>query len=188
MRWFWIDRYTEFVSGQRATALKCISLAEEQVHDHFPGHPIFPNTLVAEGMAQTAGLLVSEVYHFAELVVLAKVSKVEFFADARPGDTLTYRAVIEQAEPDGAVASVTSYLTGGRRKEEQLQAEMEVFFANLPSGHADTSSQPQLFDPKDLYRWTKVLGVFDVGRRADGFPLEMPPSLAAAERAILNDQ
>ena len=28
MRWFWIDRYTEFVRGRRARAVKAVTLAE----------------------------------------------------------------------------------------------------------------------------------------------------------------
>lgn len=31
MRWFWIDRFTEFVSGKHATAVKNVSLVEEVV-------------------------------------------------------------------------------------------------------------------------------------------------------------
>ena len=78
MRWFWIDRFTEFVSGSHATALKCVSLSEDYLHDHWPYYPLMPNPLVAEGMAQCGGLLVSEVYRFHELVVLAKFSKCVF--------------------------------------------------------------------------------------------------------------
>ena len=37
MRWYWIDRFTEFESGRTATAVKNVSLAEEHLHDHFPG-------------------------------------------------------------------------------------------------------------------------------------------------------
>ncbi len=179
MRWFWIDRYTEFVSGEYATAIKSVSLAEEHMHDHFPGCPVFPNSLVIEGMAQTAGLLVSEFYHFEELVVLAKVSKVEFFVHAKPGDTLTYRTKIEQIQEDGAMASVTSHLG------DKLQGRMEVFFANLPSGDHGDKSIPQLFSPQDLYRWVKVLGVFRVGQKPDGSPLDTPPSMQAADAAML---
>ena len=60
MRWFWIDRFTEFQSGRSATAIKTLSLSEDHLHDHFPGASIMPNSLVLEGMAQTAGLLVCE--------------------------------------------------------------------------------------------------------------------------------
>ena len=75
MRWFWIDRYTEFESGKRATAIKNVTLAEEHLHDHFPGSPLMPNPLVVEGMAQTGGLLVAEHSDFEERVVLAKLAK-----------------------------------------------------------------------------------------------------------------
>jgi 3-hydroxyacyl-[acyl-carrier-protein] dehydratase len=57
MRWFWIDRFTEFVRHTRATAIKAVTLAEGHLHDHFPGAPIVPATLILEGMAQTAGAL-----------------------------------------------------------------------------------------------------------------------------------
>ncbi len=72
MRWFWIDRFTEMVSGQKATAIKTVSLSEEHLHDHFLGIPTMPNSLILEGMAQTAGMLVSEYNDFRERVILAK--------------------------------------------------------------------------------------------------------------------
>ena len=82
MRWFWLDRFTEFTCGTRATAVKGVALSEEHLHDHWPYYPVMPNTLIAEGMAQAGGLLVSEIYRFSELVVLAKFSKI---AVPRPG-------------------------------------------------------------------------------------------------------
>jgi len=91
MRWFWIDRYEEFVRGTRAVAVKNVSLAEEHLHDHFPGAALMPNSLVVEGMAQTAGLLVADAIEYNRRVVLAKVAAAEFHFDAVPGDCLRYR-------------------------------------------------------------------------------------------------
>src|SRR3972149_7996687 len=102
MRWFWLDRFTEFTSGTLATAVKGVALSEEHLHDHWPAYPVMPNTLIAEGMAQTGGLLVSEIYRFSELVVLAKFAKCDFHGLVRPGDVLTYRAVGAQAKDAGA--------------------------------------------------------------------------------------
>jgi 3-hydroxyacyl-[acyl-carrier-protein] dehydratase len=51
MRWFWIDRFTEFVSGSHAVAVKGVSLAEDHLHEHHAGYPIMPNSLVIEGVA-----------------------------------------------------------------------------------------------------------------------------------------
>lgn len=108
MRWMWIDRVVELIPGQKLVAIKHVSLAEDHLHDHFPATtthpalPIMPGSLIIEGMAQTAGILVGHAEHFAEKVVLAKVSKAELNADARPGDTLRYTAMIEKIDPMGA--------------------------------------------------------------------------------------
>ena len=52
-------------------------------------YPLMPNTLDRRGHGPSGGLLVSEVYRFSELVVLAKFSKCTFEGEVRPGDTLT---------------------------------------------------------------------------------------------------
>lgn len=172
MRWFWIDRYTEFVSGERATAVKNIALSEEHLHDHFPGWPVMPHALIAEGMAQTGGLLVNEASDFQERVVLAKLSKVVFHADALPGDTLTYRTKIEQLRKDGAMVAATSHVG------DRLQAEAEIFFA-----HLDHSSEEyrELFEPAELLHWLTLLRVFEIGVKPDGSPISVPPALQPAK-------
>src|SRR5438105_12267194 len=110
MRWFWIDRFTEFESGRRATAVKNVSLAEEHLHDHFDGAPLMPSSLIIEGLAQTGGLLVAEHSNFEERVVLAKVSKAIFHFYPVPGDTLVYQAVLEKIDEDGANITGTSHV------------------------------------------------------------------------------
>ena len=74
MRWFWIDRFVEFRSGESAKAIKNVSLAEEQLHDHFPGYPVMPASLIIEGLAQTGGILVGEAGGFAEKVTTLDTS------------------------------------------------------------------------------------------------------------------
>ena len=66
MRWIWIDKFIEFDSGRRAVAVKNVTLAEDHLHDHFPGFPVMPASLMIEGMAQTAGVLVGEARNFEE--------------------------------------------------------------------------------------------------------------------------
>jgi 3-hydroxyacyl-[acyl-carrier-protein] dehydratase len=167
MRWFWIDRFQEFESGRHAVAVKNVSLAEEHLHDHFPGAPVMPNALIIEGLAQTGGLLVAEHGGFNERVVLAKIAKARFHFPAVPGDTLVYRATIEDIHKDGAVVSATSHVAG------RLQGELQVFFAHLDEATAGKS----LFDPASLLAMLKLLGVFAVGRDANGNPLQVPASL-----------
>jgi 3-hydroxyacyl-[acyl-carrier-protein] dehydratase len=105
MRWIWIDRFTEFVPGKRAVAIKNVSLAEEHLHDHWEAFPIMPACLMIEGMAQTAGILVGQARDFQEKVVLAKIVKAEFDDIVVPGDQLTYQAEIQNIAPEAAATA-----------------------------------------------------------------------------------
>lgn len=169
MRWIWIDKFIEFESGQRATAIKNVSLAEEHLHDHFPGYPVMPASLILEGLAQTGGLLVGEHNRFEEKVILAKVSKAVFHFLAVPGDTLRYTAVVGSITEAGARVAATSHVG------DRLQAEAEIMFAHLD----DTGRAKTLFEPKNFVFTMKLLGVFEVGRSRDGGKLIEPPGLAA---------
>ncbi len=164
MRWYWIDRFIEFESGRRAKAVKNITLAEDYLHDHFPFFPVMPNSLIIEGVAQTGGLLVCESTGFREKVVLAKLSKAKFYSDARPGDTLVYTVTVDDIRKDGAMVTATSH------KNEELHAEMSIFFAHLDDAYRDKS----LFAPGDLLKMMRVLRAYDVGIGPDGGPLREP--------------
>ena len=105
MRWIWIDKFIDFESQKRAVAIKAVTAAEEHLHDLYPGFPIAPHSLIVEGMAQTAGILVGEARQFKEKVVLAKVGKAIFHRLVRPGDLLQFTAQIEQMTDAGASIS-----------------------------------------------------------------------------------
>ena len=169
MRWFWIDRYTEFVSGRFATAVKNVSLAEDYIHDHFPCAPIMPNSLIVEGLAQTGGLLVGEHNGFSKRVVLAKVSKAKFHFAAAPGDTLTYRTTILSLDERGAIVEATSHVG------DRLQAEAEIFFAHLDD---KVDTQP-LFHPDDFLNWLHMVRLYEVGRTEAGEPLQIPANYSS---------
>jgi 3-hydroxyacyl-[acyl-carrier-protein] dehydratase len=125
MRWIWIDKFIEFVPRTSAVAIKNVTLAEEHLHDLYPDFPIVPHSLILEGMAQTAGILVGEAGNFAEKVILAKGGRATFHRLARPGDTLVFAAKIEQFSDAGASAS------GTVRIDDELVAEIELMFSHI---------------------------------------------------------
>src|SRR3954467_162888 len=125
MRWIWIDKFTEFTSRQSATAIKNISLAEEHLHDLYPAFPIVPHSLIVEGMAQTAGILVGEARNFEEKVILAKIGKATFHRLVRPGETITFNAKIDQLNEQGASISGTVNVGSERA------AEIELMFSHI---------------------------------------------------------
>ena len=164
MRWFWIDRFSEFVCDSHAVAVKGVSLSEDHMHDHMVGYPIMPNSLITEGMAQAGGLLVSEHYGFGELVVLGKLAKAQFFTCVRNGDQLTYRVNIEWVRGDGAAVKATAHVG------EKLHAEALLFYARMGSESEDLFGG-RLFRPSDLRHWLSLVGVFEVGVKSDGTPI-----------------
>jgi len=117
MRWMWIDRIVELRKAERAVAVKCVSLAEEHLHDHFAktdrhaAIPVMPASLIIEGMAQTAGILVGHARDFKEKVILAKVGKAIFDADVFPGPTLIYTATLDRIDDSGASTTGTVTMT-----------------------------------------------------------------------------
>jgi 3-hydroxyacyl-[acyl-carrier-protein] dehydratase len=125
MRWIWIDKFVEFHSGQSAVAVKNVTLAEEHLHDHFPGFPVMPETLCIESMAQTAGILVGEAKNFQEKVILAKIKKAVFFDYVKPGDTIRLEAQIDSITPEAASTS------GKITRSDKLIAEIDLMFSHI---------------------------------------------------------
>ncbi len=125
MRWIWIDKFTEFESGVRATAIKNVSLAEEHLHDHFPGYPVMPASLIVEGMAQTSGILVGEARGFKEKGSLAKVKRARFLREVRPGEQLRFEATIDQVSAEAAI------ITGRVSVDGEPLAEIDIVFSHI---------------------------------------------------------
>lgn len=158
MRWYWVDRFVKFESGRRAVSVKNVSLAEEHLHDHFPGFPVMPASLMIEGMAQTGGILLGEHFDFRYNVVLAKVPKVTFHSWACPGDQLHYEATLEDAREEGGSVSVEA------RIGDRAVASAEIVFA-----HLDTED-PQFsrIDQKNFVFRMNLLDILTVGKAGDG--------------------
>jgi len=98
----WIDSVVAFEAGRRMVAVKNVSLAEEHLHQHFPGRPIMPASLMIEGFAQTAGILVGATEGFREKVILAKIASATIEQDVVPGQCVRYDATIERIGASGA--------------------------------------------------------------------------------------
>ncbi len=130
MRWIWIDKFTQFVSKASATAVKNVSLAEEHLHDLYPAFPIVPHSLIIEGMAQTAGILVGEARDFSEKVILAKIGRATFHRLVRPGDTIAFKAVIDQLTEQGAATH------GTVKCGQEVVAEIEIMFSHIDQNMA----------------------------------------------------
>ena len=146
MRWIWIDKFVEFHSGERAVATKNVTLAEEHLHDHFPGFPVMPETLCIEAMAQTAGILVGEAKNFEEKVILAKIKKAAFFDYVKPGDTIKLDAKIESITDEAAST------TGRISCDDKLIAEIDLMFSHIDKNLAGKEFPQENFVFTDTFK------------------------------------
>ena len=137
MRWIWIDRILELEKGRRCVAIKNVSLAEEVLHDHFPARgdrpalPVMPNTLIIEGMAQTAGILVGHANDFQEKVILAKIGKAKFTAAATPGHSLRFNAILERLGTQGASTTGRVDLIDPATGKSRSLGEIDLMFSHI---------------------------------------------------------
>jgi len=141
MRWMWIDRVVELSPRQKLVAIKHISLAEDHLHDHFPATsdrdalPVMPASLIVEGCAQTAGILVGHAEEFREKVILAKVGRFELERDAFAGQTLRYTAIIQQMDKVGAATTGTiellEYGANGNTSTAAVVGRIDLMFSHL---------------------------------------------------------
>lgn len=162
MRWIWIDRFLEFEPGVQARAVKNVTLAEEHLHDHYPGFPVMPGSLMIEGMAQTGGILLGQTSNFEKVVILAKLPDVTFHSWVTPGDSLVYTARLTDARDEGGTVECQAHVG------DRLVAEAEILFAHLDQ----TDPQYASIDQKEFVFSSTLMSVMDVGRAGDGASAE----------------
>ena len=84
-----VDKVIEHVIGERAVAIKNITINEPQFQGHFPNRPLMPGVLIVESMAQVGGLIVSQMPDLPKgLFVFAGINNVKFRKPVVPGDQL----------------------------------------------------------------------------------------------------
>ncbi|MCR4860981.1 MAG: beta-hydroxyacyl-ACP dehydratase [Bacteroidales bacterium] len=130
MRFYQVDKVTELCPGKYVEGVKCVSLDNDVFDQHFPGYPIYPGTLLIEGMAQLSGMFLEwsrkEMGCKPRRAVLSLVQKFKFRGMAVPGDRLVYRADVKCLYPDEYGAVKVKALRDGR-----VCAEGELLFTFL---------------------------------------------------------
>lgn len=133
MRFHMFDRIEEICRWKHITAVKCISLADDVFNEHFPGYPIFPGSLILEGLAQLGGSFFEMAMQARAMPrkcsVLAVVREFKIKKPAGPGDRLLYRAEIVSMQDAYGVVEVSATLDG----EVCTTGELMFTFVDLPS-------------------------------------------------------
>ena len=154
MRWIWLDKIVELDKARRMVAIKNVTAAEDVLHDHFaaskargtfnggptgagpdavhPAYPVMPNSLIIEGFAQTAGILVGHANDFKEKVILAKIGKAVFTGvNATSGTTIRHTATILHIDERGASTEGSVDLIDPLTGDTQQLATIEMMFSHI---------------------------------------------------------
>ena len=84
-----VDKVIEHIPGQKAVALKNVTINEPQFQGHFPDRPLMPGVLIVESMAQVGGIIVTQMPDLPKgLFVFAGINNVKFRRPVVPGDQL----------------------------------------------------------------------------------------------------
>ena len=152
MRYFLLDKITAFEPGKRACGVKCVTLSDEILHDHFPDHPIYPGALLVESMSQLGGFLVELSAHVADgrqvqRAVLAQIKDAKFHQGCKPGDRIELEAVLESQLDAAARLSAVATVDG----ERVARAELTFMLREVDS--------PRVHEQRrSIYRlWTRDL-------------------------------
>jgi 3-hydroxyacyl-[acyl-carrier-protein] dehydratase len=146
MHFTFVDRVLELDPGSKITTLKCLSMGEEYLADHFPRFPVLPGVLMVQAMTEAASLLIHATEDFAHSIVTLKEARNIRFADfVQPGRVLTVSAQIVKFGPrdaefktqgtlDGRIA-VSARLVLERHNLADSRPEMAATDAHLKRHH-----------------------------------------------------
>ncbi len=127
MRFHLIDRIDEIKYGSYIKGTKCITLADDVFNEHFPAYPIFPGTLILEGMAQLGGSFFEMIMDRDGIknrrAVLMMVNRMKFIKPSVPGDKLIYTAELKSMQDDFGVVAVKA------ENEGEVVAKGEITFS-----------------------------------------------------------
>ena len=99
MRFYLIDRITEIAPKKYVEGVKLVSMSDDVFNEHFPGYPVFPGSLILEGLAQMSGLFFEYCLRQEGVTdkraVLTLVNRMKYRHLVIPGDCLHYRADVK---------------------------------------------------------------------------------------------
>jgi len=154
LRFILLDKVTELVRGERITAVKTLSLAEEYLADHFPTFPVMPGVLMVEALVQTAAMLVRVTQDFRHsMIVLEEARNVKYSSFVKPGMALTLEVEAKEIGEGRSIFKARGRVDG----RSTVQARLTLRHYNL----ADENPALEPVDKKlieDMKRRAELVG------------------------------
>jgi len=152
MRYYLIDKVTELTATQ-ARGIKCVTLTDEILHDHFPDYPMLPGALIVEAAAQLAGFLLEMNFNGDNKplvrALLVQIQRAKFYNAVGPGEAMEIVATIDSTRESSAQIGFDAHVGNRRAARGTLQFVLREI--NVPRIHEQRRSVYALwtrdFDP-----------------------------------------
>ena len=119
-----VDRIEDYVPGQWARGVKCVTAAEPWFCGHFPQYQVMPGVLILEAMAQVGAVAVlSKPENRGKLAFFGGVKDARFRAQVRPGDVLELTCTLVKEKGPVGIGEATATVGG------KLAAKATLTFA-----------------------------------------------------------
>ena len=167
MRWFWIDRFTEFVSGSHADGREGRVAgrgSSARASRRLPGDA----ELAGDRGHRPGGRAArsASITGSASWSCWPSCRRRSSPAGRGPGRRLTYRVKADWIRNDSAQVSGMAYdrRSAARRGADSVRPDGR--------GNGPADGRSSCFGPRDLRHWLNLVGVFEVGVKQDGTRLK----------------
>lgn len=116
-----LDRVEEVVAGEKAVAIKNVTMNEPFFQGHFPGEPVMPGVLIIEALAQAGAVALLSMPDFkGKTAYFGGIDKAKFRRKVVPGDVLTLEVEIIKVKSVAGIGKGIAYVDGKKAAEAEL--------------------------------------------------------------------
>ena len=106
-----IDRIIELKEGEKAVAIKNVTINEPFFVGHFEAEPVMPGVLIIEALAQAGAVSILSKEEFrGKIAYLVAVDEAKFRGKVTPGDTLRLEMEIIKLKKLAGVGQGVAYV------------------------------------------------------------------------------
>lgn len=143
----------EHLSDERIVAVKCVSLAEEYLADHFPSFPVLPGVMMLEALTQSAGWLLHQRTNFrCSMAVLREARNVKYGQFVAPGESLRVEIDLVKQTDGGATFKANGTVDGA----QAVQARLEIAYFNLAEKNSELADIDQRLTEHNRQRFELI--------------------------------
>lgn len=145
--------HVEALSDDHIVALKCVSLAEEYLADHFPTFPVLPGVMMLEAATQAAAWILHHQQRFAcSIAVLKEARNVKYGNFVAPGQHLRLEVQHLKPTPGGAQFKIA----GTVGQSTAIAARIEMAYFNLADKNPELAPMDERLRAHNRQRWALI--------------------------------